>query len=185
MTTEAPNKPDANAEAAKSTRGRKAGIPAKPRPPIPNDQFAITIPSADTRVKFKRRREERGAQQEAVDDLVAAVYTDWVKAGKPFNWADMPSRVWPVGKTHADNAQFMLRKACTLHGRRLYSGNIEHGKCVDANCPCQNKPDGLTHIPFCVMDMREKKDKTMTVDKFLELADSYGIDLQELADAIE
>jgi hypothetical protein len=166
-----------------SRRGRKAGVPAQVRPDIPSDDFTINIPNADTRATFKRRREERKPQQLATDAMVAEVYKDWVKAGKPSNWVDMPSRVWVVSSAKvSDDAQFMLRKAATFYGRRLFSGQIDDkpSKCKDPNCRCQDKPNGLFHIPFCVMDAREKRKSSMTIEQFMEFGEDMGISIEDI-----
>src|SRR5579859_7738447 len=96
----------------------KPGIPAKDRPDIPADQFMVSVPDADSRVDYRRQREELTDQERAVLELAKEVYADWIIAKRPLNWVDIPIRVWDIETKYAESALFMLRKACRILGRK-------------------------------------------------------------------
>lgn len=123
---------------------RKPGIPAKDRPTIPADQFTVTVPDADSRVDFRRQREELTEQEKAVVDLTKEVYSDWVEAKRPLNWVDIPIRVWDIETKYAESALFMLRKACRILGRKPKFGNIKEYTHPDTH-------KKMTQIPFGVV----------------------------------
>lgn len=135
---------------AQAKRGRKPGVPAKERAVIPAEHFKMVAVPAAERVTHKRRREDRTPQQIEVDNAVAEVYDNWVEAGRPANWADMPITLWPVPKTYADDAEFLLRKAAALHGRKLVFGQR-----------VEEDVDGIIMVtlPYCVIARPERKPK--------------------------
>lgn len=143
----------ANENQVKSGRGRKPGTVAKVRPPIPTEEFVVVKPNEETRATYKRAREERSAQQQQVDKLVFDSYKEWVEAGMPTNWVDMPVTVWPVSPQHEENALFMIRKACTFFGRKPYFGNIK-----------KNAKTGKVEIPFCII-ARPKRNRRRDDDE--------------------
>lgn len=144
--------PAVNEEANKSTRGRKPGQKPKERKPLPADVFNIVEVSEENRVEHKRRREERSDQQKGIDKLVADMYVKWVNAGRPTNWADMPIHRWTLPTRYVEDAEFLLRKAAQLHGRKLIYG---HKPVVDGN----------TTLPFAVIARTARTPKgTSSVD---------------------
>lgn len=128
-------------------RGRKPGQMPKARPDLPANVFDISEVAEEQRVEHKRRREERSDQQKALDKLVADMYQKWIAAGRPTNWADMPIHEWTLPTTYADDAEFFLRKAASLHGRKLVFGHkVEFEK------------DGkkYTTLPFAVIARQQR-----------------------------
>lgn len=106
------------ANTEKGKRGRKAGSTAKVRQTLPPDAFVMEDVQEDERGAVRRQRGERTTQQIAVDAKVLAVYREWVAAGKPTKWVNMPVKKWAIEARYLDDAQFMLGKAASLHGDR-------------------------------------------------------------------
>ncbi len=148
-----PVKPPANPPAETGKRGRKPGGIAKPRPPLPADVFNIVEVSEEKRVEHKRRREERSDQQKGIDKLVADMYTKWINAGRPTNWADMPVHRWDLPTTYAEDAEFLLRKGAQLHGRKLIFGHKE-----------EYEKDGVKRsvLPFAVIARSQRTPRGTT-----------------------
>lgn len=128
----------------KPVEPRKPGIPAKDRPKIPSDMFAVTAPAEDTRASYRRQRDERDEQQKMVDQLVQGMYREWVDAGAPTVWADLPIKVWPLPAELEESGMFLLRKAARFLDRKLRFGNIRHFE-----------KDGkkMVEIPFAVVSL--------------------------------
>lgn len=128
------------------------GIPAKDRPEIPDSEFVVTSVAEESRAGYRRRREDRDAKQQNVDELCQEMYRDWVEAGRPLNWVDVPIRVWTVSLGLEETAIFMIRKACRLLGRKPWFGHMaertnESGKKV-------------FDIPFAITSDRAKVRKS-------------------------
>lgn len=128
----------------RSGRGRRPGTQPKERPAIPADLFVIEEVAEEERGKFKRAREERSAEQQAVDTMVMETYKKWKDAGRPKAWGRMPIRRWQLPPNLVDTATFLLGKAAALHGLRLYYGQ----KGIVIN--------GKYQMTFCVTDKRTK-----------------------------
>lgn len=149
----------------KPGRGRKPGIEAKVRPDIPAEEMQLIVLPAKQKADLRRKREERKAQQKAVDTIVYDVFEENVAIGMDHgtvaNWADLYVYDWPISKTHAENAQFMLDKACRLYNRRLILGeqvevpankshNLPDPEGGD-DYPCHLNGKEHVHIPFSVV----------------------------------
>lgn len=132
-------------------RGRKPGQQPKARPEIPDDEFNfIKQVAEEDRVDHKRRREDRSEKQKGIDEVVRANFEDWKAAGCPANWADMPVITWDVSPSFAEEAEFMLRKAAGLYGRKLVFGQKE---------PSTEYPGKIT-LPFCVIARPPRKERS-------------------------
>jgi hypothetical protein len=126
-------------------RGRKPGQVIQKRADIPDEEFeSFGYVPEDDRVKHKRRREERSEKQQGIDQMVAENYQEWVAAGMPTNWADMNVITWTISDKFVDDAEFMLRKAAALYGRKISWGQRE-AEMRDG------QPTGRTIIPFCII----------------------------------
>jgi len=107
----------------KSKRGRKPGSQPKQRPEIPDEEFeTFGYTPATERVSHKRRREPISEKQAAINQTIGENYDDWLKAGSPANWADMPVIHWTVSRSFEETADFMLKKAIQAHGRKFAWG---------------------------------------------------------------
>lgn len=149
---------------AKSKRGRKPGQVITKRRELPDDEFDFAEVSADDRVKHKRRREERSEKQQAIDATVLENYNEWVAAGMPTNWADMPVITWTVSDEFVDDAEFMLRKAAALFGRKISWGQREPEtrETIDENGNRVQEPTGRTVIPFCIIARPQRRQNSET-----------------------
>lgn len=104
----------------------KKGGRGKPRivQTFPADEFQIMRPqSVEERAEFKRKRSERSDQQKVVDGMVWNVYEDWVNAGRPRKFVDIPLAVWSVSPNLEEDARHMLGKAAALFQRTLRFGD--------------------------------------------------------------
>lgn len=91
---------------------------------FPKDEFQLERPaSVQERAEFKRKRAERSEQQKAVDAMVWGVYQDWLAAGEPRKFVDIPIAVWPVSVNLEDDARHMLNKAAVLFQRTIRFGD--------------------------------------------------------------
>lgn len=106
--------------------GSKKGQRGKPREvqQFPADAFQIKRPqTVAERSEYKRKRVERSDQQKLVDGLVWDIYQDWINAGRPRKFVDIPLAVWPVPLNLEEDARHMLQKAATLFQRTLRYGD--------------------------------------------------------------
>jgi hypothetical protein len=133
-------------EPAKKGRGRPAGAPPKEHPVIPGDEFIIEAISVDQRGYLRRQRVERSPQQKAVDEQIMVVYKDWLSAGSPAKWGQMPVRGWVISKNFEEEADLLLRKGASLHDLKLVTGKTQIKPLP--NLPL---PPGKVRIPFCVV----------------------------------
>lgn len=104
----------------------KKGQRGKPREvqQFPADEFQIMRPTTVAeRSEFKRKRVERSEQQKTVDGLVWDIYQDWINAGRPRKFVDIPLAVWQVSPNLEDDARHMLGKAAVLFQRTLRFGD--------------------------------------------------------------
>lgn len=125
-----------------NTGSAKKGQRGKPRQvqQFPADAFQIKRPTTvEERANYKRKRIERSDQQKLVDGLVWDIYQDWLNAGKPRKFVDIPLAVWPVAPNLEEDARHMLQKAATLFQRTLRYGD----------CPTVN---GKIELAFYVVD---------------------------------
>lgn len=126
----------------------KKGARGKPREvqTFPADEFQIIRPqTVAERSEFKRHRIERSDQQKTVDGMVWDIYQDWLNAGQPRKFVDIPLAVWPVSPNLEDDARHMLNKAAVLYQRTLRFGD----------CPTKSvggKPK--VHLSFYVIDRK-------------------------------
>ena len=125
--------------AGKGGRGKKRDVQQ-----FPADEFKLIRPSTVAeRAEYKRKREDRSEQQKAVDGMVWAVYQDWLDAGMPRKFVDIPLAVWPVSPKLEDDARHMLQKAAVLFQRTLRYGDTP-------------TKDGKVHLAFYVVDRLTK-----------------------------
>lgn len=148
----------ANTETA-GKRGRKKGSTARIRQTLPADAFVIEDVEADERGAVRRQRGERSSQQVAVDSKVLTVYREWVAAGRPAKWLEMPVKRWPIEQRYLEDALFMLGKGASLHGKKLVTGHV-----TDKDANGRKYPDGKVRIPFCVVDRSSKDDAKNSAD---------------------
>lgn len=137
------NRPASPASNQGSNQGSaKKGQRGKPRDvqQFPADAFQIKRPATvEERANYKRKRIERSDQQKLVDGLVWDIYQDWLTAGKPRKFVDIPLAVWPVAPNLEEDARHMLQKAATLFQRTLRYGD----------CPTVG---GKVELAFYVID---------------------------------
>lgn len=108
---------------AGATRKGQRGKPREVQQ-FPADEFQIMRPATVAeRSEFKRKRVERSDQQKIVDGLVWDIYQDWLNAGSPRKFVDIPLAVWPVSPNLEDDARHMLGKAAVLFQRTLRYGD--------------------------------------------------------------
>lgn len=132
------------------------GIPPKDRPEIPDSEFVVTAVAEESRAGYRRRREDRDAKQQNVDELCQEMYRDWVEANRPLNWVDVPIRVWTVSLGLEETAIFMIRKACRLLGRKPWFGHMAER--VDSS------GKKVFDIPFAITSDRAKVRKPSNDD---------------------
>lgn len=139
----------------KKARGRKKGQQPKERKPIPLEMLEMHQPPEDERYRYRRKRTPLDDQTEALIQTCQGVYQDWLDAGQPTAWPDMPVVVWPVDKEFEDDALFYLRKAAGLINRKLVLGEIQ-----------EFTPEGTdrlwVEIPYCVIARPPKRENGNT-----------------------
>lgn len=101
--------------------------------------------TVEERVKYRRKREPRSPIQQAVDSLVLKAYKDWLAAGQPRKFIDIPPVIWEISKNKEDDARFMLGKAAQLIQRQLRYGD----------CPDTEDKKGI-ELYFYVVDRMTK-----------------------------
>jgi hypothetical protein len=89
-----------------------------------------------------RARDER---QVAVDQVVTALHREWVGAGKPDRWAQMPKKSYHVNPKGADALRMLVRRAASFLGV-----SAKFGKPV-------RDMEGREIVVFAIRDMRVKK----------------------------
>lgn len=148
----------------KGKRGRKPGQEIKKRPDLSADSLGgMQYVAADQRFKHRRRREDLTPQEESLVKVAMENYQSWVDAGSPANWNDMPIIAWPVTPSDADNAEFKLRKAVGVIGRKLALGQKEPQYVTNENGDFvldengKKIATGMVLIPFCVIARPPKK----------------------------
>jgi hypothetical protein len=148
-----------------SKRGRRPGIPAKERADIPADEFQLTQLSEKARADRRRKREPRKGQQLSVDQIVFDIFQANVESGFDHgtiaNWSDLEVYDWAISATHAETAEFMIKKACTFYGRRpIWGERIEISAKethtipdpdTGEETPCHMNGKEHVHIPFTVV----------------------------------
>jgi|SRR5215469_15187864 len=170
MTTP-PAAPPSSPPVVKSTRGRKPGTVEKERPPIPADEFKLTMLSGKTLADRRRKREPRKPQQKQVDTIVYNIFEEnkanGFDRGTIADWADLVVFDWALSMAMAENALFMIRKACMLYNRKPILGEqleilankshmIENPEDPDNEIPCHMNGKHHIHIPFSVVRRRRK-----------------------------
>lgn len=141
---------------AQATPGSRPGTPGsapagqrgKPRKvqTFPADEFQLKRPgTVAERSEYKRKREERSEQQKAVDAMVWKVYQDWVDAGSPRKFVDIPIAVWPLSLNLEEDGRHMLGKAAALFQRTL-----RYGDCPTVTVDGKKKVE----LSFYVLDRR-------------------------------
>lgn len=165
-----PANPPANSpsETSGSGRGRKPGVPAKERAVIPEDEMQLIVLPAKQQADLRRKREERKPQQKAVDEIVYAVFEEnsdrGFANGTIANWADLFVYDWPVTKTHAETALFLINKAARFYSRKPIFGEqveVPANKAHNIPAPTEKDPDAMgpchlngkphIHIPFTIV----------------------------------
>ena len=126
---------------AASTNARGRGKPREIKGFTQEDLKIRRPKTVEERVKYRRKREERSPIQLAVDSLILGAYKDWLKAGSPRKFVDMPLVVWEISKNKEDDARFMLGKAAQLIQRQLRYGD----------CPETEDKKGV-ELSFYVLD---------------------------------
>lgn len=93
----------------------------------------------------KRARNE---MQLAMDKIVSRLHADWVKAGKPNLWLDLPKGKYPVPVAQVDDLTKLINRAGEFLSVRIRYGN-----------PVK-LPDNRQMVTFAVLDKREVKPET-------------------------
>lgn len=148
-TPKTPDTPKTNAKAG-SKPGRPAGTPAKVWDFTGLDSELLGSPQEVTAQLASmaapmRARDERQVQ---VDAIVAQVHQEYVTAGRPTKWAQMPKRAYHVDPKAADTLRMMVRRAASYHGTAAKFGSDVRDK------------DGRAIVVFAIRDQRESKSKT-------------------------
>ncbi len=154
-------------------RGRKPGTVAKERAAIPADEFKLIELTDKVKGDRRRKREERTPQQKNVDQIVYDIFNKNVSTGLDrgtiADWADLSVYDWPITKSHAETAEFMIVKACRLYNRRPIWG--ERIEVLASKSHMITGPDGENmschlngtehvHISFSVVRKRHKMPKS-------------------------
>lgn len=140
------NRPSPASNQGSNAGAARKGQRGKPRQvqQFPADEFQIKRPkTVAERSEYRRKRTERSEQQKTVDGLVWNIYQDWVNAGEPRKFVDIPLAVWPVSPHLEEDARHMLQKAATLFQRTLRYGD----------CPTVK---GKIELSFYVVDRQTK-----------------------------
>jgi hypothetical protein len=87
----------------------------------------------------------RDEQQVAIDQVVTALHREWVNAGKPDRWAQMPKKSYHVNPKGADALRMLVRRAASFFGLSAKFGMGVRDK------------NGLEIVVFAIRDMRTKK----------------------------
>jgi hypothetical protein len=96
------------------------------------------------------RERERSAEQLRVDAYVRAAHSDWIKVGRPTNWAKIPQsamRVLPVPPEHVTEYKTLVNRAAAFEGVTIRWG---------AKVPT-DKASGRKLLIFVVVDRRSYK----------------------------
>jgi hypothetical protein len=120
-------KSDAKTDAAaKGTRGRKAGQPAK--------EYNLTGLSADflsqpmavdaTVASQTAPMRARDAAQVAMDGVVATLYADWIAKGSSNKWSQMPKARYHVDPEVAEGLRMIIKRAANFHGYSVKFGTV-------------------------------------------------------------
>lgn len=149
-------------EAPKKKRGRAKGQPIVKRAPLSAEAFQnVRVVTEDEKGKLKKRREERGEQQEAIDEIVRENYKQWRDdSGQTLNWADMPVIAWVVPRSDYENLIFMLNKALRLEGRKMVWGTLIGYNSAEEECPVNEAVNVL--VSFCVIAKPPKKVRSVS-----------------------
>lgn len=156
------------ATAKPSGRGRKPGTIAKERADIPAEEMQLIQLPEKVKADLRRKREPRKEQQKSVDQVVWDIFQENVSTGFDTgtiaDWADLYVYDWPVTKTHAESALFLINKACTLYHRKPIWGeqlevpaNKSHmvpaptEDDLENEVPCHLNGKDHVHIPFSVV----------------------------------
>lgn len=126
----------------------RTGQRGKPRQvqQFPADEFQLKRPATVAeKAEYKRHKDPRSEQQKLIDKMVWDVYQDWVNAGSPRKFVDIPIAVWPVSMQLADDARHMLQKAATLYQRQL-----RYGHCPEVTVAGKKKVE----LSFYVVDRK-------------------------------
>ena len=140
-TAQGGNRP-ASSNQGSNAGGTKKGQRGKPRQvqQFPAEEFKLIRPqTVAERSEYKRKRVERSEQQKTVDGMVWDIYQDWLNAGRPRKFVDIPLAIWPVSPNLEEDARHMLQKAAVLFQRTLRYGDT----------PTKN---GKVHLAFYVID---------------------------------
>jgi hypothetical protein len=117
-----PRTPNQGSNAGATGKGKR-GQPRHVQT-FPADEFGLKRPqTVAERAEYRRKREERSEQQKVVDAMVWDIYQDWLEAGQPRKFVDIPLAVWPVSLNLEEDARHMLGKAATLYQRTIRFGD--------------------------------------------------------------
>jgi hypothetical protein len=156
-------KPNATVSPAKpTTRGRKAGAPAK--------EYNLNGLSADflsqpmavdaTIASQTAPMRARDAAQVAMDGVVAKLHEDWVAKGSSNKWSQMPKARYHVAPEVAEGLRMMIKRAANFHGYSVKFGNAVR----DTN--------GREVVVFAVRSQRVRATTTAADDAADEAADT-------------
>lgn len=168
------NPKHADNTADKARPGRKAGAPAKVWDYTGLDTALLGAPQPVTAQLASmaapmRARDER---QVLIDATVAEVHAEYVAAGKPSKWAQMPKRAYHVNPKAADTLRMMIRRAAAYHGL-----SVKFGSSV-------RDPSGREIVVFAPRDQRVKtaRGDTFTLAELREFVTGFFGDDTESAD---
>lgn len=118
-----------------------------------------------------RARDER---QVAMDKVVATLHAEWLAAGKPERWSQMPKRSYHVAPQVADTVRMLVRRAASFLGL-----SAKFGK------PVRDR-EGREIVVFAVRDMRvraTKAEDTVTLEFLREFVTEFFAEDTEGAEA--
>lgn len=114
-----PGKPAENSDGkAKRVRKTYAPIPtaALKAQPVPKSAELLILPGR-----------ERTDEQRVVDNEVKRIVLEWIEAGQPKSFRDMPKGLYELPPAQAETIRFMLNKAANYLNAKLRYGKPAYG----------------------------------------------------------
>jgi hypothetical protein len=105
-------------------KGSKRVVKERPAIDFTSSTFA-RVQERKTMAEYRRTRGERDQEQREFDRIVDEAYNDWVNAGKPTDWVDMPGTYWQGPKEQAETVMWRVHRSGQHYSLKIRFGDLK------------------------------------------------------------